>query len=174
MKKHLIFVLAIVMILVVALAAVAQQRQGAERFRQRREAQMKALDTIQQNVAKLKTAMEESGRAMQNRPNYQDLSEDERAKLREEFMKRREEQQTLVAEMEKELMRLKGASQLWREYDESMEPLKEILASAQDEKATKTAAKIEQRMAQRQKQFEDSLTALGYDPTQRPRSRGQQ
>ena len=174
MKKHLILVLAIVTVLVVALAAVAQQRQGAERFRQRREAQMKALDTIQQNAAKLKTAMEESGRAMQNRPNYQDLSEDERAKLREEFMKRREEQQKLVAEMDQELMRLKGRSQLWREYDESMEPLKEILSSAQDEKAPKTAAKIEQRMAQCQKQFEDSLTSLGYDPTQRPRSRRQQ
>lgn len=174
MKKHLILVLAIVTVLVVALAAVAQQRQGAERFRQRREAQMKALDTIQQNAAKLKTAMEESGRAMQSRSNYQDLSEDERAKLREEFMKRREEQQKLIAEMEKELMRLKGASQLWREYDESLEPLKEILASAQDEKAPKTAARIEQRMAQCQKQFEDSLTSLGYDPTQRPRFRGRQ
>ncbi len=174
MKKHLIFVLAIVTILVVALAAVAQEREGAERFRQRREAQMKALDAIQRNTAKLKTAMEESGRAMQNRPNYQDLSEDERAKLREEFMKRREEQQRLVAEMEQELMRLKGASQLWREYDQSMEPLKEILASAQDEKAQKTAARIEQMMARCQKQFEDSLTSLGYDPTQRPRFRGRQ
>jgi len=174
MKKHLIVASAIVTVLAVALVAVAQQGQGAERFRQRREAQMKALDTIQQNAAKLKAAMEESGRAMQGRANFQDLSEDERTKLREEFMERREEQQKLVAEMEQELMRLKGASQLWREHDESMEPLKEMLASAQDEKAPKTAAKIEEMIAQRQKQFEDTLTSLGYDPTQRPRFRGRQ
>ena len=69
MKKHLIVASAIVTVLVVALASVAQQRPGAERFRQRREAQMKALDTIQQNAAKLKAAMEEAGRAMANRPS---------------------------------------------------------------------------------------------------------
>ena len=174
MKKHLIVASAIVTVLVVALASVAQQRPGAERFRQRREAQMKALDTIQQNAAKLKAAMEESGRAMQGRANFQDLSEDERTKLREEFMKRREQQQQLVGEMEQELMRLKGAAQLWREYDESMEPLKEIQASAQLEKAQMTATKIDELVAQRQKQFEDRLTSLGYDPTQRPRFRGRQ
>jgi hypothetical protein len=55
-----------------------------------------------------------------------------------------------------------------------MKPLKEMLASAQDEKAPKTAAKIEAMMAERQKQFEDTLTSLGYDPTERPRFRGRQ
>ena len=89
-------------------------------------------------------------------------------------MKRREQQQQLVGEMEQELMRLKGRSQLWREYDESMEPLKEIQASAQLEKAQMTAAKIDELVAQRQKQFEDRLTSLGYDPTERPRFRGRQ
>lgn len=174
MKKRLVLILAVATVLVVALAAVAQQGGGMERFRQRREAQMKALDTIQQNAAKLKAAMEEAGRSMQNRPSFQDMSEDERAKMREEFTKRREEQRTLIAGMEQELERLKGASSLWTEYDESVAPLKEVLASAQNEKATATAAKVEQLLAQRQKQFEDKLTALGYDPTERPRMRQRQ
>ena len=171
MKKHLILILAAATVLVVGLAAVAQQREGAQRFQQQREAQMKALDAIQQNAAKLKAAMEASGRGMQN---YQSLSEDERTKMREEFTKRREEQQKLIADMETELARLKGSSQLWREYDESVAPLKDLLASTQIEKATGTAGKIEQVIAQRQKQFEEKLTALGYDPAERPRMRQRQ
>ena len=92
--------------------------------------------------------------------------------MREEFAKRRAEQQRLTGEMEQALLSLKGSAQMWAEYDESVAPLKELLASAQSEKATGTAAKVEQLLAQHQKQFEDRLTALGYDPTQRPRMRG--
>jgi len=132
---------------------------------------MKALDAIQQNAAKLKAAMEAPARGMQD---FQNLSEDERTKMRDEFTKRREEQQKLIADMETELARFKGASQLWREHEESVAPLKDLLASAQGEKATATAGKIEQMIAQRQKQFEEKLTALGYDPTERPRMRQRQ
>jgi hypothetical protein len=172
MKKHVVLILAIAMVLAVALAAVAQQRGGMQGFQQRREAQMKALDTLAQNAGKLKAAMGQMGAGLQGR-SFQDLSEDERAKMREEFTKRREEQQKLTAEIEQALMTLRGSRQLWTEYDESVAPLKELLASAQSEKATATAGKIEKLLAQRQKQFEEKLTALGYDPTQRPRSRQQ-
>jgi hypothetical protein len=172
MKKQIVLVLAIATILVVALAAVAQQGQGMQRFQQRREAQMKAIDTLQQDTAKLKTAMDEAAKAMQGR-DFQNMSEDERTKMREESTKRREEQTKLMAEMTQALAQLKGAGAMWQEYDESVAPLKDLLASAQNEKATATAAKIEQILAQRQKQFEAKMTALGYDPTQRPRMRGQ-
>jgi len=171
MKRHHIVVLVVVTVLALAFVAVAQQGQGMERFRQRREAQMQALETIQQNAAKLKTGMEESAQGMRGGQNFQDLSEDERAKLREEFMQRRRQQQELIAQMEQEMMKLKGSSDLWREYDESMEPLKQLLTAAQNEKAQKTASMVEQMIAQRQKKFDDNMTALGYDPTQRPRFR---
>ena len=174
MKKQVVFVSVVATVLVVALAATAQQGGGMERFRQRREAQMKALDTLQQNAAQLKAAMEASSQRMRNRQSFQDMSEEERNKMREEFAARREEQRKLTGEMEQALLRLKGSTQLWAEYDESVAPLKELLASAQSEKATATAAKVEQLLAQHQKQFEDQLTALGYDPTQRPRMRGPQ
>jgi len=173
MKKQIVLVLAIATILVVALAAVAQQGQGMERFQQRREAQMKALDTLQQGAAKLKAAMEAMTKAMQGR-DRQNMSEEERTKMREESAKRREEQTKLMAEMTQALNQLKGSGALWQEYDESVAPLKDLLASAQSEKATATAAKIEQILAQRQKQFDEKMKALGYDPTQRPRTRGQQ
>ncbi len=173
MKKQIVLVLAVATILVVALAAVAQQGQGMQRFQQRREAQMKALDTLQQNAAKLKTDMEAAAKAMQGR-DFQNMSEEERTKMREESAKRREAQTKLMAEMTQALNQLKGAGALWQEYDESVAPLKDLLASAQSEKATATTAKIEQILAQRQKQFEEKMTAMGYDPTQRPRQRGQQ
>jgi len=174
MKKRFVLILAVATVLVVTLAAIAQQDQaGGQRFQQRREAQMKAADTLQQNAAKLKAAMEAQGRGMQGR-NFQDMSEEERTKMREESTKRREEQTKLLADMTQALAQLKGAGPMWQEYDESVAPLKDLLASAQSEKATATAAKIEQVLAQRQKQFETKMTALGYDATQRPRTRGQQ
>jgi hypothetical protein len=161
MKKHFTLFLAVVTILVVALAAVAQQRGGMQALQQRREAQMKALETLQQNTAKLRAAMETPGRGMQGR-NFQDMSDEERAKLREEMTQRQQEQVRLTAEMEQAIAQLKGPAQLRQEYTETMAPLRELLAAAQNEKATATARQVEQLIAQRQKQFEDRITAMGY------------
>ena len=47
-------------------------------------------------MAKLKTMYEQGARGMQGR-NFQDMSEDERAKMREEFTRRNEEQQKIFA-----------------------------------------------------------------------------
>jgi hypothetical protein len=173
MKRTVISLVVILLVLTVAWAAFGQAGEGRRGFGQMREAQVKALTAIQENAAKLKSMMEASAKAMEGR-SFQDMSEDERAKMRETFTKQREEQQTLVTAMEQDVMRLKGFRQLRTEQEEAVAPLKELLAAAQKENAKETAGKIEQMIAQRQKQFEDKMKAMGYDPAMMQRSRPQQ
>jgi septal ring factor EnvC (AmiA/AmiB activator) len=92
------------------------------------------------------------------------MSDEERTKMREEFTKRREEQQKIMASMQQEMDRLKGGRQLVTEHTESLAPLKDLLASAQKENAKETAKKIEDMIAQRDKQFQEKMAAMGYSP----------
>jgi hypothetical protein len=175
MKKHMILFVDLLLILTATWVAFGQagggQRGGPD---QMREVQLKAIAAIQEHATRLKAMMDASAKAMEGRP-FQDLSEEEfRTKMRETFTEQREEQQKIVAAMEQEMMKLKGFRQLRMEQEESVAPLKEILASAQNEKAKETASKIEQLIAQRQKQFEEKMKGLGFDPTQMPQMRGQQ
>jgi molecular chaperone DnaK (HSP70) len=93
--------------------------------------------------------------------SFQDMSEEERTKMREEFTKRREEQATIMASIQQSLDTLRGGRRLMQEHEESITPLKELLAAAQAEKAKDTAGKIEKLIAQRQREFEDKITAMG-------------
>jgi hypothetical protein len=52
------------------------------------------------------------------------------------------------------------------QHSESMAPLKEALASAQRENAKATARILEDVIAQRQKQFDEKVTAMGLTPEQ--------
>jgi hypothetical protein len=91
--------------------------------------------------------------------------------------KRREAQTKIMADMQQQLDTLKGGRQLMTEHQAAMAPLKDLLASAQAEKATATAAKIEKLIAERQKAFEDKAAAMGYTADQlerMSRPRGQQ
>jgi hypothetical protein len=173
MRKNVICVVVALLVLTVAWAAFGQAGGGRQGFGQMREAQITALAAIQANAAKLRSMMEAGAKAMEGR-SFQDMSDDERAKMRETFTKQREEQQGLVAAMEQDLMRLKGFRQLRTEQEEAVAPLKELLAAAQKENAKDTAGKIEQVIAQRQKQFEDKMKAMGYDPAMMQRGRPQQ
>ncbi len=173
MRKNIICVVAALLVLMVAWAAFGQPGGARGGFGRMRESQVKALAAIQENAAKLKSMMEASAKAMEGR-SFPDMSEDERAKMRETFMKQREEQQALVAAMEQDLMRLKGFRQLRTEQEEAVAPLQELLAAAQKENAKETAGKIEQMIAQRQKQFEEKMQAMGYDPAMMQRRRPQQ
>jgi hypothetical protein len=163
MKKNVVVaVIAVVLVLAVAWAAFGQAAGGGggQRGAAMREAQMKALAALQEQVAKLKTMMEQAP-GMQGR-SFQDMSEEERTKMREEMTKRREEQQKIYASIDQELARLKGPRQLMTEQNESLAPLKDLLASAQKENAKDTAAKIQQLIDKRQKDFETKVTAMGY------------
>jgi hypothetical protein len=165
MKKNVVVaVIAVVLVLAVAWAAFGQAAGGGQGGGQRgaamREAQMKALAALQEQVAKLKTMMEQAP-GMQGR-SFQDMSEEERTKMREEMTKRREEQQKIYASIDQELARLKGPRQLMTENEQSIAPLKDLLASAQKENAKDTVAKIQQLIDKRQKDFETKVTAMGY------------
>ena len=164
MKKNaVVAIVAVVLILAVAWSAFGQAG-GGRGFGQMREAQMKAIAALQEQVAKLKTHMEQAP-GMQGR-SFQDMSDEERTKMREEFNKRREEQQTIMAAIDQELARLKGGRQVAMDHQQAMAPLKDLLASAQKENAKETAGKIEKLIADRQKQFDDKMAAMGYTPEQ--------
>jgi hypothetical protein len=170
MKKLIIPAAGILLVLTLTWAAFGQaQGRGGARFGQMREAQVKAATDLQENAAKLKALMERP-MGMQGR-NFQDMSEEERTKMREEFTQRREEQQKLIAAMQQDLARLEGPRQMIVQEDEAVAPLKDILATAQKENAKDTTAKIEKLIAARQKALEDKLQAMGYDASMIERMR---
>jgi len=160
MKRNAIFVASVLLIMTVAWAAYGQAGGGGGRGGQMRESQVKAMAALQEQVAKLEAMMDRAGQRMQG-TSFQDMSEEERTKMREEFTKRREEQATVMASIQQSLDTLKGGRQLMREHEESIAPLQELLAAAQAEKAKDTAGKIEKLIAERQKQFEEKITAMG-------------
>jgi glutamate/tyrosine decarboxylase-like PLP-dependent enzyme len=171
MKKRVVFGVGILLVMTVTWAAFGQaqgERQGRGGFGRMSEAQQKALAALQEQVAKLKAMMDRSQGAQAR--SFQDMSEEERTKMRDESTKRREEQAQIMASMQQSLDTLKGGRQLMQEHEESIAPLKDLLAAAQAEKAKDTAGKIETLIAQRQKQFEDKITAMGMTMEQLQRS----
>lgn len=174
MNKRLVFVVVVLLTGAVAWTAFGQAGDGRARFQQMREAQMKAIAALQEQVGKLKAMMEQQSGA--GARNFQDMTDEERTKWREERTQRQEEQTAVMASIQQQLDTLKGGMQLAREHREAMEPLNDLLASAKSENATATAAKVEKLIAEKQKQFQDKMTAMGWDPEmlQRMMERGGQ
>jgi ABC-type multidrug transport system fused ATPase/permease subunit len=168
MKRFQIGTVIVVLVLLAGLVVAQQQEQMRQRFQQQREAQQKALATLQEQTGKLKTLMEQSAASMQNRQNFQDMSEEERTKMRDEFTKRREEQQQIIQSIEQQVMILKGGRQMATEHNEAMKELNEIKDLATEEKAAKAAERLGQYIEKKQKAYEDLRTKLGL-PAQQPR-----
>jgi len=165
MNKQIIIILGIVLVLSVAWATFAQPPGGG--FGRMREAQTEALAALQDQVGKLKALMEQPMGTPGT--SFQDMSDEERTKWREQRTQRREEQQKIMASMQQEMDKLKGAMVLMREHDEAMQPLKDVLASAEKENATETAGKVKELIAQRDKEFQEKMTAMGVTPEQMDR-----
>ena len=166
MKKDLIATLVLI-VLGVSLAAVAQQagQQNArgERMRQRWAAQQQAVEKIQKLSADLKTDMEEAALARQNQPSRENMTDEERAKLRETWTKRREKQQRILAELEQQVAILKGSGQLQTELEADLGELKSIRDLATEEKAEKTAARLTLLIDKKQTNFDTTLKNLGLE-----------
>jgi len=62
MKRYLISTVVVLVVLAVALVAFGQQAEWRKRMAQYRQAQTKAIETIQGQAGKLKVALEESAR----------------------------------------------------------------------------------------------------------------
>lgn len=164
MKKHVVFVVGILLVMATAWAAFGQAQGGGRGGfgGQFRETQLKAIAALQEQVGKLKAMMDQQpGTAGRN---FQDMTDEERTKMREEMTKRREAQAQIMADIQQQVDTLKGGRQMMAEQEAAMTPLKDLLASAQAEKATATAAKIQKLIDERQKLYQDKMTAMGYTP----------
>jgi hypothetical protein len=166
MKRHVILIVTAVVVAGLAWAAFGQaggsagERTGRAAWRER---QQKVISAIEEQLAKMKSAMESASA----RPaNWRELPEDERAKLRAEFTKMCQERQQSITAIEDELAKLTGRRALQQEHEKSVGELNAIHELAVKEKATETAAAIEKLIATRNKAFEDRMQKLGLP--QRP------
>jgi peroxiredoxin/uncharacterized protein YxeA len=214
MKRYLILIVAVLVVLVVALTAFAQESESAgqeaqwqnlrqryenmseaerEKFRaemrQRREKfqnmseaerekfraemqqrfggrfgrqeQLKAVEAIEEQVAKLKAAIQSTGAV--DRSRWRDLSEEERTKLRENMAKAIRERQTAIEAIEEEVVKLRGPRRPQAETQPSIGELRAIHELAVKEKATQTASRLERLIARYQRE------SRGRVPEPRPR-----
>lgn len=165
MKKHLVGVPTTVMVLGIALAAVAQQDEAArQRWQRWREAQNKAIQTIQADAVKLRVGFEEVGKAMPSPERWGSMSEDERNKLREAGRARWQEQQKILADLEQQIAVLKGPRQLKSEQDQAVQELSGIRDLAGQEKAQKTVDRLQGLIDRRRAEYDQILQKIGVEP----------
>jgi len=178
MNRRIISTLSICMVLVLALAWICfaqpetpTAKSSADTARSRRgqwrERQQKALSEIGVQLTKIKTSMEASSGSRQR---WQQLSEEERNKLREQFRKVREERMKSLGAIEDQILVLKGRRTVYQEYDKSMGELSGILELAKKENAKETTAAIEKLVAAKKMQFEKRMKELAMGERPRPRS----
>jgi peroxiredoxin/uncharacterized protein YxeA len=145
--------------------AQMQQRFGG-RIGIGRQEQLKAIEEIEEQVAKLKAAMQSTGR--EARGSFRDLSEEERAKLREKMAKAGRERQTAIRAIEEQLAKLRGPrrpQQPQAGRQPSIGELRVIHDLAVKEKATQTASRLERLIARYQR---ESRGGRAREPQPRP------
>jgi len=106
-----------------------------------REEQLAAIKTIEEQLAKLKTAMDAA--SIENRDRYRELSEEERAALREKMITAMRERQKSVRTMEGELAKLRGPRFSQPDPRGRIEELRAIRKMAIKENASETAKRLE-------------------------------
>jgi len=124
-----------------------RQRAGGRPFMDR-EAQLKAIAAIEEQVAKLKAAVQTMSRP--DREQYQQLSEEERNKLREKMRQTMRDRQQAIAGIEEQLAALKGPRQMAARQTASIGELKSIHELAVKEDAKQTAQRLERLIARYQ------------------------
>lgn len=149
MKKYLISTGAVLMVLVVVITAVGQPeraRQGRG-GRMSREARLEAIKIIEAQLAKLKEEQD----FPRPQGGYQDMSEEERTKFREQMMKVYQERQKVIDTIVAQVAGLQGRRPPEEEGAKfvivNTADLKPIQESAVKEKATETAQLLERLMA---------------------------
>jgi predicted Fe-S protein YdhL (DUF1289 family) len=126
--------------------AQMRQRFAGRGRRLGREDQLKAIEAVQEQVAKLKKGIQAQST---ERRSFRDMSEEERNKLREEFMKARQERNEAMQAIVKQISRLQGqgepaeGEQLIIINTGQLRPIHEL---AVKEKARETAQSLERLM----------------------------
>ncbi|OHB79124.1 MAG: hypothetical protein A2Z25_17840 [Planctomycetes bacterium RBG_16_55_9] len=123
------------------LRAEMRERFGSRPPVMGREEQLKAIKTIEEQLAKLKAAVEAAAPEDRDRPR--DLSEEERSALREKMMASMRERQMAVRTIEEELAKLRGPRRPEPDSRERIEELRAIHELAVKENATQTAERLE-------------------------------
>jgi hypothetical protein len=123
--------------------AEMQQRFGGRGRRMGREDQLKAIEDVEKQLAKLKKGIQAQPT---ERRSFRDMSEEERTKMREEFTKTREERNKAFKAIITQIARLQGQGQP-AEGEELLiintAQLKSIQELAVKEKAKETAQRLE-------------------------------
>ncbi len=141
--------------------AEMRERFGSRRQMLGREQQLEVIAAIQEQLAKLKAAVENIDPDARSR--VRDLSDDERAKLREKMMASMRERQTALRAINEHLAKLGGPGRPGPDTRGPAGELKAIYDLAVKEKATETAKNIEKLMARYRRQ------SPGGMPGPRPR-----
>lgn len=92
---------------------------------------------------------------------FQDMSDEERTKMREAMQKRGEAIQSAMEAMEKQMMILKGGFRLRQELQEQNDELQVIADSAEKANDTATAKLVQDLIAKRTKALDDTMEKLG-------------
>jgi len=147
MKKYVVSIIAVVVVLAMVWVAVGQEqgtRQGQGRGFMSGEERTKAIEAIEAQLAKLKAGSQGAGF---NRDSYQNMSEEERTKLREKMTAVRQEQQKSIQIILAQLAAMQGRREPAAEGAQYLiiatTDLKPIQDSAVKEKATETAKLLE-------------------------------
>jgi hypothetical protein len=125
--------------------------------------QLISIKAIEEQVARLRAAVEAT--AQENLSPKLELTEKERAKLREKMTAAMRDQQAAIRAIEQELEKLKGPGRPVTEPRQRISELKSIHKLAVDEKATKTAERLERLIAS----FERDSQSRVRPPVQGPR-----
>ncbi|MBN2271912.1 MAG: DUF3106 domain-containing protein [Sedimentisphaerales bacterium] len=129
--------------------AAMRDRVGG-RTRLSREDQLKAIATMEEQLAKLKASIESS--STPSGTNFRDLSEEERTKLREQMTKSRADRDASVLALRAELDKLSPQ----RATPEQMEALRELRAISElagTEKAEQTKKRLDALIAKQAEQI---------------------
>jgi len=144
--------------------AEMRERFGGGRIGTGRQEQLKAIEAIEEQLAKLKAAMRSMG--TEDRRRFRDLSEEERVKLREQMVKAGQERQRAIRAIEEQLATLRGPGRPQQPQagrQPSIGELKAIHDLAVKEEATQTAKRLERLIARYQREPRG-----GREPGQRP------
>jgi len=148
MKKHLISTVAVLAVLAVVLVSFGQEERAGRGRGMGREERMKAIEAIEAQLAKLK---EGGQRPSFDRDSFQNMSEEERTKFREQMMKVRQEQQKIYQAIMGQLAGLQGRREPAEEGAQYLlittADLKPIQEAAVKEKAEETGKLIERLIA---------------------------
>jgi Spy/CpxP family protein refolding chaperone len=127
------------------------------------EQQLNSIKVIEEQLAKLKAAVKAA--SPENRKQMRDLTPEKRAKLREKMAAATRERYTAIRAIEQELAKLGGPGRPVREPSLRIGELQSIQKLAVEEKAPKTAERLERFIAR----YERGAQGRVRTPMQTPR-----